>query len=185
MKPDRVALANSVLETFIPSIQLYLRGPRLRMRWDARKEVPRHDFSADLRSDGSWTRWGYNQRPTGGTGMQALAQLIRYVRDLPRLPLATWEYWAGERVKLCTPQTLELIRASDYGDPAKTRCVLCGALEYKRGLDWWSLDGVTGPSCYGGRCKDPQTTSDGPESYAGGNAADASAIPDKQGGGVG
>jgi hypothetical protein len=86
--------------------------------------------------------------------MQALAQMIRFVRDLPRVPLTTWEYWAGEKVKLCTPDTVALLRDGGYGDPSKTQCVLCGATEFKRGLDWWSLDGIVGPACFGGRCSD-------------------------------
>lgn len=150
---NRIKTANQILNSFVPGVELYTGERYLRMRWDIRKQPPKHDFAAHLRADGSWTKYGYRQRPTGGTGMQALAQLVRYVRDLSRLPLITWEYWAGDTVKLCTPQTLELIRASDYADPAKTCCVLCGTSEYKRGLDWWSLDGVTGPSCYGGQCK--------------------------------
>jgi hypothetical protein len=105
------------------------------------------------RGQGDWPQFGYNQRPTGGTGMQALAQLIRYVRDLPRLPVATWEHWAGDTVKLCTQETVRLIVLSEYGDPRKTSCVLCGDSEFKHGIDWWSLDGVTGPSCLYGKCR--------------------------------
>lgn len=154
---ERVNVANEILKTFMPGVVLYQRGalvPNLRMCWDTRKAPipPRHDFSARLRSDGSWPMYGYNVRPSGGTGYQALAQLIRYVRDLPRLPMLTWEYWAGDAVKLCTPATLELLRAGNYGDPDKTHCVLCGSAEWKRGLDWWSLNGVTGPSCRTGNC---------------------------------
>jgi len=146
MRSDRVAVANAALDTFIPGVRLY-QDRELRMAWS------RHDFPARLRSQGDLPAFGYRHRPTGGTGMQALAQLIRYVRDLPRFPLATWEYWAGERVKLCTALTVELIGSSDYGDPTKTRCVLCGDSEFKRGLDWWSLDGITGPCCGFGRCR--------------------------------
>jgi hypothetical protein len=155
----RIAIANQVLDTFVPGVLLYQSNHAkrdLRMCWDVRKGKPKHDFTAQLRGDGSWTRYGYNQRPTGGTGMQALAQLIRYVRDLNRLPLSTWEYWATNKVGLTNEHTVELLKNSDYGDPKKTCCVLCGTTEFKKGLDWWSLDGVTGPSCFGGLCRKEQ-----------------------------
>ena len=145
-------MTNLIVDTFVPGVIFYEGNSGLRMSWDNRKQPPRHDFSAQLRSDGSWPRYGYHQRPTGGTGFQAMAQLIRYIRDLTRLPLATWEYWGGTTVQLCMPRTLELLRASDYGNKAKTCCVLCGSLEFNGGLDWWSLDGVIGPCCFGGRC---------------------------------
>lgn len=150
---NRLDTANLALATFLPTVRLY-QARELRMCWDARQPQPRHDFPARLRNSGDWTQYGYRQRPTGGTGMQALAQMIRFVRDLPRLPLITWEYWAADKIKLCTPETVELLRQGGYGDPAKTRCVLCGATENKRGIDWWSLDCVVGPSCFGGRCQD-------------------------------
>lgn len=164
----RLSVANEALETFEPAIHLYEGERELRMCWDFRDPKPRHDFPARLRADGSWTQYGYKQRPTGGTGMQALAQLIRYVRDLPRLPLITWEYWAGERIALCNARTIEILAAGGYGDPEKTCCVLCGTRDFKRGLDWWSLDGVIGPSCYGGICRDARQL-----------ARDAQAVPGK------
>lgn len=150
MSEGRLQIANGILATFIGAgFYLYLDPRnRLRMTWSD----GRHDFSANLRSDGRWPRYGHDQRPTGGTGLQAIAQVIRYTRDLTRLPLLTWEYWGSDTVRLCNEETLRLIRASDYGDPAKTCCVLCGTTKFK-GLDWWSLDGVTGPSCLAGRCQ--------------------------------
>jgi hypothetical protein len=147
----RLSMANLIADTFVPGVIFYEGASGLRMSWDNRKQTPRYDFPAVLRSDGSWPKFGYRQRPTGGTGFQAMAQLIRYIRDLPRLPLVTWEYWAGASIQLGAARTIELLRASDYGNPDKTRCVLCGTLDFK-GLDWWSLDGITGPSCFGGRC---------------------------------
>ena len=148
----RLSVANKALETFAPTIKLYEGTSGLRMSWG--REGRRHyDYAARLRSDGSWPMYGYHTRPTGGTGCQALAQLIRYVHDWSRLPMDTWEYWAGERIKLCTPDTLFLLQHSDYGNPAKTSCVLCGSSDWdKNGLDWWSLDDIVGPSCSHGRC---------------------------------
>lgn len=147
----RLGVANLVLDTFVPGVMMYEGEYGLRMSWDNRKQ-PRHDFAARLRSDGSWPLYGYNVRPSGGTAYQGIAQMIRYVRDLPRLPLLTWEYWSGDSVKLCTPRTLELLKSSDYSK--KTNCVLCGSSEWKRGLDWWSLDGKIGPCCSHGKCQE-------------------------------
>jgi hypothetical protein len=155
---QRLRVANEVVATFVPGVSFYevLRAkPRgLRMTWPNNPSLPTkyYDFPAILRQDGSWPKYGYNQRPCGGTGYQAIAQLIRYIRNLSRFPLCTWEYWASDTVKLCSDATLQLLRASDYSDSRYTACVLCGTVEYKLGLDWWSLDGVTGPSCFGGRC---------------------------------
>lgn len=149
----RIGMANVILDTFLPGVVLFMDG-ELRMSWDNRKQPPRYDFPARLRTQGDLPEFGYRQRPCGGTGMQALAQLIRYVRDLPRLPMVTWEYWAGDRVKLCERRTIILLNAAGYGDTLKTRCVLCGDTEFKRGLDWWSLDKVTGPSCRNGVCRE-------------------------------
>lgn len=151
----RLAMANMILDTFSRDTFLYEGQHGLRMRWGSMPGdplTPRHDFTAALRTDGSWPRYGYRQRPFGGTGMQALGQLIRYVRDLPRFPVCTWEYWCSDTVKLGNARTLELVRASDYGNAAKTCCVLCGTADYARGLDWWSLDGKTGPACRYGCC---------------------------------
>ncbi len=144
----RLEIANLALATFLPSVRLY-QARELRMCWDARQPQPKHDFPARLRNSGDWTQYGYRQRPTGSTGMQALAQMIRFVRDLPRLPLITWKYWAGDKINLCTPRTVELLKEGGYGDPLKTLWVLCGVTEFKRGLD-----GVVGPSCFGGRCRE-------------------------------
>ena len=144
---QRIEEANAILATYQPGTRLYLKGHSLRMAWE-----PYFNYSASLRSQGDLPRYGDRHRPCGHTGMQALAQLIRYVRDLNRLPLITWEYWASETILLCNAETLRLLSKSDYGDPTKTCCVLCGTTEFA-GLDWWSLDGVTGPSCRYGGCR--------------------------------
>jgi hypothetical protein len=141
-REERIQVANSALTTFIPGCRLYQGERELRMTWGERKVW---DFPSRLNSNGNQTEFGYRQRPTGGTGMQALAQLIRYARDLTRLPLSTFEYWSGDRVKLCKPTTVEILAAGDYGDPKKTCCVLCGAIGFIG--DWWSLDKVVGPCC--------------------------------------
>lgn len=154
---ERIVVANRVLQTYEPAIELYQGGRELRVRWDIRHSAKQRgdcDFPARLRHDGTWPMYGYHKFPTGGTGQQSVAQLIRYVRDLNRLPIDTWEYWASKTVQLCTDETVQILAASDYGNPLKTCCVLCGTTDYSlRGLDWWGLDGLTGPCCWGGRCR--------------------------------
>lgn len=151
---DRIKTANHILETLGYGIELYQGNRELRMRWPKWNKAGCHDFPARLRGDGSWPAFGYRQRPCGGTGIQALAQVIRYVRNLPRLPVITWQYWTSDKVKIGNAQTLEIIKSSDYGDPTKTCCILCGCTDFKNGLDWWSLDGKTGPCCMFEACEE-------------------------------
>jgi len=82
--------------------------------------------------------------PGGGTSCTALSQLIRWCGDKPVLPIATWQYWAGEQVKLLGSEAIAVLREAGY--PETSKCVLCG-IEITKSLDWWSLNGVTGPCC--------------------------------------
>lgn len=144
---DRIEQANGVLKTFVP-IRLYKRR-ELRMTWDVSRQT--FDFPARLRSDGQYPQFGYYKRPCGDTGLIASVQLIRFVRSLPRLPIyPTWDYWASERVQLCSDDTIEALRKSDYSE--MTACVLCGRDDWKRGVDWWCRDRLTGPCCSFGTC---------------------------------
>ncbi len=56
----------------------------------------------------------------------------------------TWEYWASPNVKLCGSETLAMLR--QVGWPEHATCVLCGRTP-TAGLDWWDLDGKSGPCC--------------------------------------
>jgi len=89
--------------------------------------------------------------PFGGTTNAAIFQLVCWLKDLPRLPLATWEYWAGPRVNLCGQDVLETLKATGYVNPDGLKCVLCGAL-IENGLDWWGSDKVSGPCHLYNRC---------------------------------
>lgn len=150
---SRISVALSALDTFAPGVKLYMGRRELRMSWDIRLTIPpRHDFPARLRTKGDIPEFGQEVFPGGGTSLQALGQLIRFIRDLPRLPIDTWKYWSGSKVQLCTPHTVELLVGAGWDADGKTTCVLCGSVKFKGGLDWWGLDGVTGPCCSGGRC---------------------------------
>ena len=90
----------------------------------------------------TWSRlWGH-----GGTACTALAQLIRWIQGRPVLPMSTWRYWAGEKCRLAREDGDELIaRLTHANYPEHAHCVLCG--RELHGLDWWNLDGVSGPCC--------------------------------------
>lgn len=86
----------------------------------------------------------HQQWPGGGTASTALAQLIRWVQGKPVLPIGTWYYWAGNNVKLLTRSVVDELKANGY--PEYADCVLCHH-RIDGGMDWWSLNGVTGPCC--------------------------------------
>jgi hypothetical protein len=82
----------------------------------------------------------------GGTKTTALSQLIRWCRGRPVLPLSTWRYWAGETCRIAGDEGERLIDRLVYAQyPDVAHCVLCGV--QLGGLDWWSLNGVSGPCC--------------------------------------
>lgn len=82
----------------------------------------------------------------GGTSMTALAQLVRWCKGAPVLPLSTWRYWCSSNVALLDLECIKPIEAAGY--PESVPCVLCGRLlGTGMALDWWHLDGVSGPCC--------------------------------------
>lgn len=144
MEIMKLETANRVLNTFACGARIehrqgvgggfYVHWPNFRggeyvKRWHARGQ----DFYPTWSS--KWCG--------GGTSCTALSQLIRWLRGEPVLPIGTWRHWGSERVKLVSPDAIELLLAGGY--PEKTPCVLCGG-EIKT-MDWWSLNGVSGPCC--------------------------------------
>jgi hypothetical protein len=86
----------------------------------------------------------HRKYPGGGTSTTALSQLVRWVQSKPVLPISTWRMWASEKCQLLPmPAVDELI---DGGYPVHVNCVLCHN-QIEGGLDWWSLDKVSGPCC--------------------------------------
>jgi hypothetical protein len=63
---------------------------------------------------------------------------------MPVLPITTWRYWAGDSIKLLPYSTVDIMETSGY--PRESPCVLCGR-PLNGPLDWWSLDGLSGPCC--------------------------------------
>ena len=63
------------------------------------------------------------------------------------LPLSSWHYWTGDRVQIARDHGADVCSIlSDAGWPHTVPCVLCGT-EITRAVDWWDLDGVSGPMC--------------------------------------
>lgn len=137
----QLKVANEVLATFSPSkiskeptgwyVEWEVHGVRTKKRWQIQRG---NDFFA------VWHRkW-----PGGGTAMTALSQLIRWLRGQPVLPIGTWAYWASDLMRLLPPEAVGDLSEGGYPDHAD--CVLCGT-RLGGSLDWWSLDGVSGPCC--------------------------------------
>lgn len=147
---DRLAVANTVLQSFAPRASLRrsaetghiivcwteYNGKKHERRWMTRRQ----DF---------YPTWG-GIWPGGGTSMVALSQLVRWCNRKPVLPLSTWEWWAGDKCKLLRQQgdngaaALAALRSAGY--PEKVDCVLCDH-PIKGGLDWWRVGKVSGPCC--------------------------------------
>lgn len=147
---ERVAAANAVLATF--DNRTY---ENRQLRFDVRNG--RLFIVSKYRTVGAvLTRMQnnlacrYGRLGMGGTEAAAVAQLILWLRDRPRVPLAWFTYQHGHG--LGTDATLALLQASGYNDPAKTCCILCG--NPKPG-DWWQRDGIVGPCCRYGKCDTP------------------------------
>lgn len=144
---ERIEICNRVLQCFAQETTLRLEstghvivcwtsscGEQIERRWMTRGQ----DFYPVW-----YKKWGH-----GGTASTALAQLVRWVRGMAVLPLATWRYWAGERCALLrhgdANEAIAALGAAGY--PETAVCVLCRQT-ISGGMDWWSLDGVSGPCC--------------------------------------
>ena len=146
---DLVDAANIVLRSFAPGTELRIDptgyvvvtwfqwrpAERIERRWMTRGE----DFYPVWHK-----KWGH-----GGTACTALAQLVRWIKGKPVLPLSTWVYWGGERCALLRQNegpevAMNALRNAGY--PESVNCVLCGG-PLPGSFDWWSLDKVSGPCC--------------------------------------
>jgi hypothetical protein len=143
----RVEAANLVLWWFAHKTQIVKRRDgRIAVSWSGHGgqsfsrvwQTRRQDFYP------VWShKWAH-----GGTACTALSQLVRWVQDKPVLPLGTWRHWCGPRVALGRengPKIVTLLQERGY--PEHVDCVLCH-VPIVGGLDWWSLNGVSGPCCH-------------------------------------
>lgn len=140
---SKIETANEVLASFAKRSRIERRPNGWYVIWD---------LSDGRRIEKRWhCRCGQDFYPTwsqkwlgGGTSCTALSQLIRWLRGQPVLPIATWEWWANEKVKLLPMSAVA--KLLDAGYPDHANCVLCGE-RIVGSLDWWHLDGVSGPCC--------------------------------------
>lgn len=90
--------------------------------------------------------------PRGGTCMLALSQLVRWVRGETVLPLSSWRYWCGDRIRLGRDNRLAVVQILANAEwPESVACVLCGRQIYSAG-DWYDLGETVGPTCSMSRC---------------------------------
>lgn len=136
----RLEVANRALSTFSCS-RIERRRGGWYVCWPSRKGEVSRRWSC-RHGQSFYPPWS-RKFPGGGTACTALSQLIRWQKDEPVLPLETWRYWATETVKLLPQAAVDDLGAGGY--PEKVTCVLCGMPP--KGLDWWCLDGVSGPCC--------------------------------------
>lgn len=141
--PVRIDAANAVLAMFASDSKIVIKSKVLAVQFPLRKKLVALRWQVRGGQDfyPVWSdKWAH-----GGTACTALSQLIRWIKGRPVLPMGSWRYWA--RVGLGRPdglKMLELLKGAGY--PENTPCVLCGR-ELDGTLDWWNLDGVSGPCC--------------------------------------
>ncbi len=142
MSSAKLEIANEVLRSFARNVTISIndkrrvivsfpyRGESVTKQWMCRGQ----DF---------YPVW-HRQLSCGGTAKTALSQLVRWVKGKPVLPIATWRYWASDTCRLLPRSAVDALET--FGYPTVVDCVICGE-EIAGILDWWSLDGLSGPCC--------------------------------------
>lgn len=136
----QLASANQVLSSFV-NVRIEPRRGGMYVCWTRGSEEIAKRWQC--RWNDFYPVWNHHY-PGGGTSVTALSQLIRWLQEKPVLPIASWRYWASETCKLLPLEAVDELSAAGY--PEQVDCVLCHQ-PIIGGLDWWSLDGVTGPCC--------------------------------------
>lgn len=142
---DRLKRANLVLEYFADGTWLSVSRGRIRVNW-IRSDGSELSREWQARGNDFYPVW-HNKWGHGGTACTALSQLVRWVQGKPVLPLGSWRHWMSRTCYLGRehgPEAIEILR--DGGYPEQVPCVLCNNI-IAGGLDWWHLDGVSGPCC--------------------------------------
>lgn len=132
--------ANRVLGLFAPGTRIERRRGGWWVCWEGPRGPVGRRWSC--RGQDFYPVW-YGSWAHGGTASTALSQLVRWLRGQPVLPLSSWRHWASPGVGLLSPSGAEILRAAGY--PEEACCVLCGRRVGR--MDWWSLDGLSGPCC--------------------------------------
>lgn len=144
MITERLPAANRCLRSFAPTTELAIDRGYVIVRFPLTIRGQRQTVSRRWMTRGQdfYPTWK-NIWPHGGTATTALAQLVRWIKELPVLPITSWEYWASDQVKLLSRDAADQLKRDGY--PVTAKCVLCD--QEVKSLDWWSLDGVSGPCC--------------------------------------
>lgn len=149
MKVDKKKLdvANAVLKTFNSfwvenSFWIEPRKRGIYVCWEGRGGAISKRWACRGGQD-FYPIW-HTQWSGDGRESIALSQLIRWLRWQSVLSIETWRYWSSERVKLLPISAVEMLAEAGY--PQESVCVLCGN-RVGGGIDWWNLDGVSGPCC--------------------------------------
>ena len=141
----RITASNVVLEILAPTTSIERRKGGWYVTWTGwrGKSMSRRWVTRGQSFYPMWHRhWGH-----GGTCTTALSQLVRWCAEKPVLPMSTWRYWTGEAVAMGRERGPEIVQIlTEAGYPQTADCVLCGN-QIVCGLDWWHLDGVSGPCC--------------------------------------
>ncbi len=146
MSTTKLESANQALECFAEGTRLDLvtgQGVVVTWKQSSGKLMSRRWATCGQSFYPTWHyHWGH-----GGTATTALAQLVRWIRGQPVLPMATWRMWVGDRCQLARSRDFECLQAlRDGGYPEVANCVLCEQ-PITGGMDWWYLDKVSGPCC--------------------------------------
>jgi hypothetical protein len=144
--------AEAKLGTVNRAIALFARNTTVRrgltgwtVEWtDSRGKKHRRRWAVDA-GQSFFPAW-HHSWSHGGTACTALSQLMRWLQGRPVFGIGTWRYWTGEYIRLGSPEIIQVL--TDGGYPAGQVCVRCGgAIGPDQGLDWWNLEGISGPCC--------------------------------------
>lgn len=138
---NRMRAANEALKAFAGDTWLTFGHGHIVVSWRDSRGLNERRWMT--RGQSFYPVW-YDRWCHGGTACTALALLVRWIQGKPVYGIGSWRWWASERVKLIRDMTaIDRLVAAGY--PEKHLCVLCGI--EPTSLDWWSLDGVSGPCC--------------------------------------
>lgn len=149
--PQRLLAANRALECFAEGTMIFHQpqapGAGFYVSWrPCGTGFPEHRRWIVRRGQDFYPVW-YRYWGHGGTATTALAQLIRWCQGRPVLPLTTWLWWMTPSVNLGRDRGAECIEALRDGNyPETANCVLCEQ-PITAGMDWWSLNKISGPCC--------------------------------------
>lgn len=138
---EKLLLVNQILPTLSPGFQLEKRPNGFYLsweHWDTKKIISKRVCLKD-------NHYFTYRLPTGGTCTNAIAMLVRYVRNQPVYPLGTWKYWASDTILMwrdpvIRDRNLLLLEKSDW--PRNPHCIFCDRDLTGKTWDWYSWKGL-------------------------------------------